>query len=517
MTLTRRAFAHGGAALGAATALPRVTAAAPPADLKVRRSIGDLIREQSPLVESYRRGVDVMMQRDITDNTSWWFQANIHNLPDEDLAKLRSQARYWRQCPHKNYFFLSWHRAYIYFFERIVRKASGDPDFTLPYWAYDDPQQATLPVAFVPDDDELGTSPVNAALSRRNPLARAHRLEHVERRWIGLGSVATDVHAAMALDRFSTVDQLEAASVFGGVRSAGPLESQVAGAIEATPHNVVHKTIGLQGDMGSPETAARDPIFWLHHANVDRTWVKWTDPARGRVPPTDDDDWMNTKFTFVDEDGADRVVTGAELLDTQFQLGYRYDDDPPRSQRLDLRVLNARAPAGGPPKAIARTSPSAPVVLARGGAMHLSARETHAAFATTPQAARRPTAKATSGRLRLRVVLRDVVASDRSPPYDVFLLADSGSPSAAGANAMRIGGLDLFGGAGHGAHGQHVGATLVFEASDALAQLSRGRQLDPRTLRVSIVRRGFASAGGAEFVPADSDPPRIGAIELLQS
>jgi tyrosinase-like protein len=42
--------------------------------------------------------------------------------------------------------------------------------------------------------------------------------------------------------------------------------------------------MGIEGDLGSPATAARDPIFWLHHANIDRLWVRWTDPARGRIP-----------------------------------------------------------------------------------------------------------------------------------------------------------------------------------------------------------------------------------------
>ena len=153
MSLTRRAFARASAALAAATILP-VSSKAQPA-LMVRRSINELIAEQSPLIESYRRAVDVMMARDVTDKTSWWFQANIHVLSDEELAKMRSLERYWRQCLHKNYFFLSWHRAYLYFFERIVRKACGDPDFTLPYWPYDNPHQASLPAAFAPNADEI--------------------------------------------------------------------------------------------------------------------------------------------------------------------------------------------------------------------------------------------------------------------------------------------------------------------------------------------------------------------------
>jgi tyrosinase len=37
-------------------------------------------------------------------------------------------------------------------------------------------------------------------------------------------------------------------------------------------HNRVHVWVG--GDM-SPGTSPNDPIFWLHHANVDRIWWNW--------------------------------------------------------------------------------------------------------------------------------------------------------------------------------------------------------------------------------------------------
>jgi hypothetical protein len=260
----------------------------------------------------------------------------------------------------------------------------------------------------------------------------------------------------------------------------------------------------------------------LHHANIDRLWVRWTDPARGRLPPIDDDVWMRTKFNFVDEDGKDRVLTGEDVLDTQFQLGYRYDDDPVRPSRLEL---NARPPAavalapGAAPsavKGIARMQPSEPVVLARGGAVTLSAREINVAVAATSKQSKPSAAFAAGGSARLRVVLKDVVAGDRTPPYDVFLLLAGHSALEQGTNAVRIGGLDLFGGAGSGKHAHH-GESLAFEASEAVTRLSHARGFDMRNLRVSIVRRGFANANGDEFVPPDANPPRIGAIELLQS
>jgi hypothetical protein len=58
---------------------------------------------------------------------------------------------------------------------------------------------------------------------------------------------------------------------------------------------------------------------------------------------------------------------------------------------------------------------------------------------------------------------------------------------------------------------------VTFAATDALARLARAAGFALSRLRSSIVRRGFAGIAGAEFVPPDPDPPRIGAIELLQS
>lgn len=79
--------------------------------------------------------------------------------------------------------------------------------------------------------------------------------------------------------------------------------------------------------MGDPLTAAEDPIFWLHHANVDRLWNRWIHQGGGRADPTDAA-WLNTILTFYDEAGHAVYLTGVEVVDTVGQLNYRYDDDP---------------------------------------------------------------------------------------------------------------------------------------------------------------------------------------------
>lgn len=40
-------------------------------------------------------------------------------------------------------------------------------------------------------------------------------------------------------------------------------------------HNAVHNYVGGGGQMGSPAAAAFDPIFWLHHTQVDRLFAIW--------------------------------------------------------------------------------------------------------------------------------------------------------------------------------------------------------------------------------------------------
>ncbi|KAJ3310233.1 hypothetical protein HDV04_005172 [Boothiomyces sp. JEL0838] len=50
--------------------------------------------------------------------------------------------------------------------------------------------------------------------------------------------------------------------------------------LEGYPHNTVHESIC--GDMCDPRISPNDPIFFMHHANVDRLWSVWqqSNPAK---------------------------------------------------------------------------------------------------------------------------------------------------------------------------------------------------------------------------------------------
>ncbi|MGH8580631.1 MAG: tyrosinase family protein [Gammaproteobacteria bacterium] len=89
--------------------------------------------------------------------------------------------------------------------------------------------------------------------------------------------------------------------------------------LEGNPHGTVHVMVG--GEMGRVPTSARDPLFWAHHANVDRMWSVWLALDNQRRNPSDSS-WLSQSFAF-DVEGNNRL-TVAQLVNTE-ALGYRYD------------------------------------------------------------------------------------------------------------------------------------------------------------------------------------------------
>lgn len=295
----------------------------------------DISRLTSAQIATLRRGVAAMMSRSASDPTSWWYQTNIHGTTSATPSPLNT-------CQHGSYFFLAWHRMYLYYFERILRRASGDPNFALPYWNYGDPNQRALPLPY--------RQPADSSL---NPL-------YVSARQMNDGNLlpesAVSVATAFAATNFSS--PTGSGQSFGGQRLSQPShDASPPGLLERNPHNTLHVLIGgSTGWMASVATAARDPIFWLHHANVDRLWKRWLDRGGGRSnPPPSDTVWRQTRFMFINENGQQVILTGEQILNTVTQLGYRYDDDP-----VALALVTPEPPVGsatGPSDLLAQEPP----------------------------------------------------------------------------------------------------------------------------------------------------------------
>ena len=200
--------------------------------LRVRPDIASLSEEQ---LGSLRNGVAAMKALPASDPRSWRFQANIHGTLGPATSPL------FNQCEHGTLLFLAWHRGYLYYFERILRQAAGDPSLTLPYWDWT--ASPTLPAAF--------RTPADSS----NPLYENSRT----------------INDGSALPSEVVVDDLNTALDSVPFPPSGSIGFSPS--LEDSPHGQVHVFVG--GNMRRVPTAANDPIFWLHHCNIDRLWNHW--------------------------------------------------------------------------------------------------------------------------------------------------------------------------------------------------------------------------------------------------
>ncbi|MSQ96834.1 MAG: hypothetical protein EXR98_20090 [Gemmataceae bacterium] len=84
------------------------------------------------------------------DPHNWVFQANIHAAAMNGTVDTT-----WDTCQHSSWYFLPWHRAYIWYFEKIIQKQSGDPTFALPYWNRTLGESRNLPALFRDNTSQL--------------------------------------------------------------------------------------------------------------------------------------------------------------------------------------------------------------------------------------------------------------------------------------------------------------------------------------------------------------------------
>jgi tyrosinase len=308
----------------------------------VRREISSLAAND-PTVTGYAGAVKRMRERSPENPTSWTYQAAIHGTVTEPARQL------WNQCQHATWYFLPWHRMYLYYFERIVRQAvvedGGPADWALPYWNYClGGRHALLPEPFrTPADSE------------ENPLYVEERDPSMNAGKLGLSEYARS--PARALERPSYVGQAE----FGGPRTGFQHAAETFGKLESEPHNAVH--VAIKGLMNYPETAALDPIFWLHHANIDRLWAEWVGMPGANHEDPPNPAWRSFSFSFFDEHGQEVLLSCEEVLETAADLGYTYDTEPVPAPAPPAAAPVPPVPAPAPPVA-APAPPTPPAVTA---------------------------------------------------------------------------------------------------------------------------------------------------------
>jgi tyrosinase len=182
-----------------------------------------------------------------------------------------------------------------------------------------------------------------------------------------LSAAAVSTRAALA-PRMFTRSSIGAPPGFGGGRTGFHHGTSGGGAspLEQTPHGDVHVEVGGISESGSPGfmasfgTAALDPIFWLHHCNLDRLWEHWLRGPSGGHPPglnPTEGAFLRRRFDFVKPDNT-RVKTAVrDVLDIEGKLGYTYSGLPaPRRVAEPERAVAERpVKAEHPPELVGAT------------------------------------------------------------------------------------------------------------------------------------------------------------------
>jgi tyrosinase len=274
-----------------------------------REDIRTFARDPKKLAK-LRDAVRIVQSRGLDDPTAWFNMACIHGFPPNDpqVPKVPGNIRsLYAQCHRDEYLFFLWHRAYVSSMERLMQTAIKDTTFRLPYWNwYDDPK---LPKPF---RNEF----VDSARTMKNPLFvkdRNSRANQGANIWVP--EVGTDFS-----EDFSDFQR----------------------DLNFGEHGQIHVAVGTRTNMGRPNTAARDPVFWLHHANIDRLLMVWLkrDQA-GHRPPTTFPTWRSSLYRFpISRSDLWTPTVGESALASMQAMGYEYEStDLPVQPQPQVPIL----------------------------------------------------------------------------------------------------------------------------------------------------------------------------------
>jgi len=247
-------------------------------------------------IDTYRQAVTLMKALPAGDQRSWNNQAAIHGT-----------AAGFNYCQHGTNHFFDWHRAYLFYFEKICQKLTGNAKFGLPYWNWN--QNPDIHPAFLDPASVLFLARTRSSMS-------------------GSWSITTP-----------TLDPIFADTNFFTFRQQ----------LEQAPHNNTHTYTG--GTFGTTASAL-DPIFWMHHCMVDYCWYKWNVDLGN--DNTNDAAWINTdEIQFVDAYGNPATVT-AGITTIMPLLSYQYESSAIGSSpaiaaiktKKEYQALEARIRAG---------------------------------------------------------------------------------------------------------------------------------------------------------------------------
>ena len=188
-------------------------------------------------------------------------------------------------CHRDDRIFLTWHRSYIYAFEKALNTAlkwkrdDQELELTLPFWdwttfdaSFDSPDGIPKFVADATYTDGGGNAVPNPLASAKSLYrevsqglsgAQVYTQRFPARLRPAIPQLADDVARYMDNPNFLSFSNDFNFGAHGSVH------------VLTGGRNANSPLPGNAGDMSAVVSAAFDPIFWLHHSMVDKVWFDW--------------------------------------------------------------------------------------------------------------------------------------------------------------------------------------------------------------------------------------------------
>ena len=205
-------------------------------------------------------------------------------------------------CQHGTSLFLPWHRAFLYYFELALQTRLGprftimepqEPDLAdvgLPWWDWtsEESHETGLPDSYGdPRDDNPLYHARIATFSTLEEVATGvwsrFLIETVRASPIFIGTIASEDPPTTLRDPDPPHELPSANDLMTNVMEENTYDG-FWNKLENV-HDAVHVWVG--GAMSAVPTAAYDPVFWSHHAMIDRLWYIWQISQKGAQPPAD--------------------------------------------------------------------------------------------------------------------------------------------------------------------------------------------------------------------------------------
>ncbi len=194
-----------------------------------------------PIISTYRDFVGIMQSppANLSANVNWQSFAQQHGSFETQEYKF---------CPHGDWYFLPWHRAYTLMYEKAAQVLTNNPAFAMPYWNWT--EMRDYPEAFA--NPEYKGKPNPLFVPNRNVLVGQNALgDDIVGQALMDRIYRETVYEAFGTSRNPDQDSLDPSWVPAGNGFQGPLESR--------PHNQVHnQDRRLHAD---PRLAARPPVL----------------------------------------------------------------------------------------------------------------------------------------------------------------------------------------------------------------------------------------------------------------